>query len=164
MASGNDFHFYRAGKLHFFCPLCRVHQSTNTIKRVKWQHHFQLVVGTLAIVYLFWPVFGLKGLSLYFLFWGAFEFFYRLRKRDALVCRSCGFDPFLYRQDVHKARKALREHWEKRIGEENLFLGKKLRNYKTKEVGDLEGIAATNQAAAKDEKTSGLPPSTTRAP
>jgi hypothetical protein len=39
---------------------------------------------------------------------------------------------------VNKARKALKNHWEARIESENLFAGLKLKNYKTKEVGQTE--------------------------
>ena len=130
MAS-KDFYFVRAGKLHFFCPLCKHHQSTSTVQKVTWKHHAQLAVFTSAVTYLLWPIFQEKSLSFYLIYWGAFEFIYRIRKREALICESCGFDPFLYMQDVDKARKALKKHWETRIEKENLFAGLKLKNYKT---------------------------------
>lgn len=103
----------------------------------------QLSLLTLTITYMAWPVFSWKGLSLYFFFWGVFEIAYRMRKRQALVCESCGFDPFLYKQDVHKARKALRKHWEQRIEAENLFSGKKLKNYTTKPLNQPAAPAAS---------------------
>lgn len=134
MAPEKPFQFVRAGKLHFFCPLCRYHQSTSTIDRMQLKHHGQIAVFTVAITMASYPIFGLKGLALYLVFWMVFEFFYRLRKRQALVCESCGFDPFLYKQDVHKARKALRQHWETRITNENLFPNLKLKNYQTARV------------------------------
>ncbi|HEY8280439.1 MAG TPA: hypothetical protein VIH99_12495 [Bdellovibrionota bacterium] len=144
MAPEEPFQFVRAGKLHFFCPLCKYHQSTSTIQKVEAKHYFQLGILTLAITLLTYPVFGLKGLSLYLVFWAVFEFFYRLRKRQALVCQSCGFDPFLYKQDVHRARKALREHWETRITNENLFANLKLKNYQTARVKSANEPAENN--------------------
>ena len=144
------FHHSRAGKLHFFCPLCKYHQSTNTIERVKLRHHFQLGVLTAATAGLAWPVCGEKGLFLYFFFWLVFEFAYRMRKRQALICESCGFDPFLYKQDVHKARAALKKHWEQRIETENLFAGKKLKNYQTSGVKiERKGIKGSPEAWAE---------------
>lgn len=125
-------HYVKAGKIHFFCPLCQYHQITNSSRNVTARHHLQLSVLTVSLTWLCWPVFGWKALSFYFVFWAAFEFFYRMRKRHALICRSCGFDPFLYKRDVAAARKALKKHWETRIETENLFAGKKLRNYQTK--------------------------------
>lgn len=131
MASNQQFPYSRAGKLHFYCPLCQHHQTTNTIEKVRWWHHAQLLLLTLAISVLLSPWLGWAGLVLYPVFWAGFEFFYRLRKRQALVCESCGFDPFLYKRDSRVARQALRQHWEGRISRENLFAGKKLKNYKT---------------------------------
>jgi hypothetical protein len=141
----NTFHFIKAGKIHFFCPLCQYHQITNSLEKVTWKHHLQLALLTIAVAWLMAPIFSWKGLSLYFFFWGAFEFFYRARKRQALICDSCGFDPFLYKQDVNKARLALRKHWENRIETENLFAGKKLRNYQTKPLNQAEPENKENQ-------------------
>jgi hypothetical protein len=132
MGSEQSIIYSREGKLHFFCPLCRYHQSTNTITRVGWKHHAQMTVLTLTTMILGWPLFGLKSASFYLFYWTLFELFYRARKRVALVCESCGFDPFLYKVDVRKARKALKEHWQTKIDKEGLFAGKKLKNYQTK--------------------------------
>ncbi len=152
MAPEKPFQFFRAGKLHFFCPLCKRHQSTNTIARVKFQHHLQLALLTVAVTLLAFPIFGLKGLALYLVFWACFEFFYRLRKRQALICESCGFDPFLYKQDAGVARKALRQHWETRIAKENLFANLKLKNYQTARVNETaknDTPASPSQVQAK---------------
>jgi hypothetical protein len=151
-----DFIFTRQGKLHFYCPLCHHHQSTNTIQKVSWKHHGQMILATLALAIPFFPLLGFKGFSLYFFLWGSFEFFYRLRKRQALVCESCGFDPFLYKRDIQQARKALKQHWQNRIETEGLFSGIKLRNYSTKpKVVDSalltpQGAAIPSRATASE--------------
>jgi hypothetical protein len=153
----------KAGRVHFFCPLCHYHQSTNTIRRVSWKHCMQVSLLTCTSVYLAWPVFGYKGVFLLFPYLAVFEFIYRLRKRQALVCQSCGFDPFLYKQDIGKARAALRQHWEKRIENENLFVGKKLKNYRTKPINQpTQG--ATSEGTPLDEKSEEASASTTTAP
>jgi hypothetical protein len=144
----HNFYHQRAGKLHFFCPLCKYHQSTNTIQKVGLKHHAQIAIFTAALTGLCWPVFGFAGAFLYFVIWAAFEFGYRLRKRQALICESCGFDPFLYKQDVQRARAALKKHWEHRIETENLFAGKKLRNYQTKGVNSPPNDASGEFGAA----------------
>lgn len=142
MAPEKPFQFVREGKLHFFCPLCHYHQSTNTIQKVGTRHHFQIAVLTAASTLLTFPLMGFSGIALYLVFWMGFEFFYRLRKRQALVCESCGFDPFLYKQDISLARKALRQHWEARIEKENLFANLKLKNYQTARVKSETAIPA----------------------
>jgi len=152
----------RAGKLHFICPLCRYPQRTNTIRSIGLRHHAQMALLTIVVLALAFPVFGWKALMFYLVFWAAFEFFYRLRKRQALVCESCGFDPFLYRQNVHLARKELRRHWEARIEKENLFAGIKLRNYQTGRV--KEASPAADAPAAEAPKLGGDAPGAAPAP
>lgn len=122
---------YREGRIHFFCPLCKDHQSTKIPEKITWQHHLGLAVCTIVFTALAWPLFAMKGLFFFFLFWALFEFGLRMRKRDALICRACGFDPFLYKVDVRLARNALQKHWQGRIEKENLFAGMKLKNYQT---------------------------------
>lgn len=147
MASGgHEFYYVKAGKLHFFCPLCHYHQSTNTIEKVSWKHHAQLVLATLAITLFTWSFFGLKALSFYLVLWAGFEFFYRARKREALICQSCGFDPFLYMRDRKKARSVLKKQWQEKIDKENLFAGVKLKNYKTNIVKKDEAASAAASA------------------
>ena len=148
----NDFYFTKAGKLHFFCPLCKYHQSTSTIEKVQLKHHVSIFLATIACTLLMFPIFGFNGLLLYLVFWSGFDFFYRLRKRQALICQSCGFDPFLYKHDMHLARKALRKHWEKRIEKENLFSRLKLKNYETARVkpqGEVGAEAPQERGEAK---------------
>jgi hypothetical protein len=155
MAPQQQFPYSRPGKLHFYCPLCQHHQTTNTIARITWRHQAQLVVLTLAVTVLTYPWISLACLSLYPIFWAGFEIFYRLRKRQALVCESCGFDPFLYKQDIKVARQALKRHWESRITKENLFAGKKLKNYQTSlaPVAEPSALdAAKNAADVKPEQ------------
>ncbi len=149
-----DFYHYREGKLHFFCPLCHYHQSTNTIRKIGQKHFAQLALVTSALTLVGWNWFGWKGLFLFFPLWLGFELVYRLRKRQALICQSCGFDPFLYKQDIRKARAALKEHWQRKIETENLFAGKKLKNYKTNPAAEQKNLGAArdiNENAALSE-------------
>lgn len=148
ISANGEFHFHRKGRVHFFCPLCKYHQSTNTIKRFGWRNLAQLAIATITTTYLAFPIFGWKGISMFFVYMAGFEFFYRLRKRHALICTSCGFDPFLYKQDVQRARQALKTHWQKRIETENLFVGKKLKNYQTKSLAEAGDIAVGSISAA----------------
>jgi hypothetical protein len=142
-----SFTYYRQGKLRFFCPLCSQHQSTNTIERVAWQHHLQLALLTLATTLVAWPFFGIDGLLFYLVWWAGFEVVYRLRKREALVCRNCGFDPFLYKRDPKVARKAVQAYWQDRIERDGLFEGLKLKNYKTKAKASVANSALQNKDA-----------------
>lgn len=154
MAPEKPFQFVRQGKLHFFCPLCHYHQSTSTIQKVTLKHHAQIFLLTVATGVLTFPLFGFSAIALYLVYWTGFEFFYRLRKRQALVCESCGFDPFLYKRDVEMARKALRQHWQTRIEKENLFANLKLKNYQTSRVNADENAAANPTEDLKNPSAS----------
>lgn len=134
------FYRFREGCIQFFCPLCKDHQSTKIPEKIGWKHHLSLAVFTIVFAAVAWPLFELKGVFFYLLFWAVFEFALRLGKRHALVCRGCGFDPFLYKVDVKLARNALKKHWQGRIEKENLFAGIKLKNYQTT---PKEGVPAS---------------------
>ncbi len=152
MASVDSYSFVRDGRIHFYCPLCHNHQSTNVIERVYWKHHAQLGLLTLAFSILAWPIFEAKGIFFYLLFWATFEFVHRLKKRHSLVCSTCGFDPFLYKQDVKKAREAVRKFWEEKIEKEDAFQGVKLKNYTSKPKEAIANNAAPNINPNPDKK------------
>jgi hypothetical protein len=128
----HSYYGYREGRIHFFCPLCKEHKSTKIPQKINWRHHASLAILTTVFTYVAYPIFELKGAFLYFFFWTLLEFGVRAKKREALICKSCGFDPFLYKTDVKRARNALRKHWQVKIEKENLFQGIKLKNYETK--------------------------------
>lgn len=150
MASMDSFSFVREGRLHFFCPLCHNHQSTNLAERIYWKHHAQLALLTGTFTILAWPVFDWKGPFFYLLFWACFEFTHRIKKRHSLVCQTCGFDPFLYKQDVKRAREAVRKFWEEKIEKENAFQGVKLKNYQSKPKA--AGSASLNAPPPSENK------------
>ena len=84
------------------------------------RHYFSLFVFGAVQTLALWPWTKIKGLVLIFPVWAAFEFFYRLRARQSLICPNCGFDPYLYKFDVQLARKKVEEHFaeKKRRAEE----------------------------------------------
>jgi len=122
------------------------------LNRIHWRQHGQLALLTAAFTLLAWPIFEWKGPFFYLFFWAGFEFFYRLRKRHSLVCNTCGFDPFLYKQDVKKAREAVRKFWEEKIEKENAFQGVKLKNYKTQSKSTVAADAAMQNLSNLEEK------------
>src|SRR3990167_1208913 len=93
--------------IQFFCPLCHQQQGTNSIEKISPRHFLQMGVATAVFTITFWSITGLKGIVSYLFFWAAFEFAYRVRKRHALVCRNCGFDPFLYELDKKMIKTAV---------------------------------------------------------
>ena len=58
-----------------------------------------------------WTWTGFKGLFLNLPVWAVFEFFYRARARQSLICPHCSFDPYLYKHDVKLAREKIEQHF-----------------------------------------------------
>ena len=128
----SEFNFIRKGRIQFFCPLCHSQQATKVAEKITWIHHLQLSLITAVITVAAWDYFGINSLVFYLIFWSILEFSHRMKKRHQLVCKVCGFDPFLYKQDSKRARDAVKKFWEEKIEKENAFQGVKLKNYSTK--------------------------------
>ena len=130
----------KPARFEFFCPLCCSRQRTNTIAKVGARHHIAILSFTLVFTLVFWNIFGAKAMATYIVYWAIFEAAYRLRKRNELICRNCGFDPFLYRNDVEKTRAQVKDYLQNRILNEGHFQGKKLKNYRTQAASAKKAV------------------------
>ncbi len=116
----------------FFCPLCGQEKKTpHPNHKTSLRNHVQIFLATSFFTLLTWEYFHWKGVVSYFLFWSLTDFFLRLKRRQLLICKSCGFDPFLYTSNPEKMRSVVRRHIQKRIHAESLFQGVALKNYHT---------------------------------
>lgn len=68
-----------------------------------------MVVFAVVLTGALWSWMGVKGVFLFFPVWAVFEFVYRARARQSLVCPYCGFDPYLYKYDVKLAREKVKK-------------------------------------------------------
>lgn len=105
----------------YLCPHCRSERrlperpapgSLKNLARIALTTVFFTTVG--------WPIFGLKGLFAFFPFWAVFELVYRLRTRAALACPNCGFDPFLFMDDVSRAKTEVEAFWRAKFKEKGI--------------------------------------------
>ncbi len=71
----------------------------------------QFLALSLSLGVLLWQWTGPKGFFLAIPFWAAFEVVYRLKARQSIQCRKCGFDPFLFKFDKNLAKKKVEEHF-----------------------------------------------------
>ena len=85
-----------------------------------FRHVAQVASLTSVITLAAWPVFGLKGIVTFIPLWIAFEAIYRARTRAAVSCGACGFDPFLYMNDVQRARTEVEGHWRRKFAEKGI--------------------------------------------
>lgn len=105
----------------FFCPNCR------SARKLPYQpkpggprHFFQVGITAAFFTLLTWNWFTWKGIVSFVPIWVVFEFFYRARVRAAVACTNCGFDPFLYLDDVGRARKEIENHWRRKFAEKGI--------------------------------------------
>lgn len=111
----------RSDPTHFYCPNCRVRRVLRAPLNPGSRSHF-LQIGLTAIVFtmLTWPFFGVKGMVSFVPIWAIFESLYRVKGRAVLACTECGFDPFLYKVDVDRARKTIEDHWRKKFADQGI--------------------------------------------
>lgn len=96
----------------FICPVCKAERRSTYWPSPRPQHYIGLFMTTVLSTMLFWKVFHEKGVVLGFIYWALFEFFYRARARQSLICPHCGFDPYLYKHDVKLARSKIEKFFE----------------------------------------------------
>lgn len=144
-------------RYQFFCPLCGNHEKTRTVKPVAIRQHLQIALATFVFSYFLWPVFGPKGVLTYLVFWAGTEFAMRLQRRSQWLCSSCGFDPFLYKQDPEKMRAVVKEFIQKRIDTDAKLANVKFRNYRSQ--SESNGPDADGKNEKDSEQNSQATPS-----
>lgn len=126
----------------FYCPLCCAPRLTQYHPRAgRAVHFFQVGLVSAAFTLALWNIFGLKGLVSFIPLWTIFEFGYRNKVREKLVCGKCGFDPVLYLVDAEDARMAVDSHWRRRYEERGLKYPKDLYRERL-DKGSTSGVNA----------------------
>ena len=106
------FQYQKRPYWEFICPICKTERRSFYWPAPRGRHYWQLAAVGLFMTACGWPVLGFKGVFLIFPVWGAFEFIYRARARQSLICPHCAFDPYLYKYDVKLARDKVARHFE----------------------------------------------------
>ncbi len=137
------------GHYDFFCPHCRIERRLAT-RPNPWQpkYVFQIGLTSMVISLALWPLMGAKGLVSFVPLWAVFETVFRLRARALLVCPECGFDPFLYLQDVKKARAQVEARMRDRFKERGLPWPGEATASPAAEAGSAEEASPTSEAVA----------------
>ena len=105
------FQYQKREYWEFYCPVCKGQRRSFYWPSPRRRHYIQLGVFAAVTTLLLWPFVGLKGFFLNLPVWATFEFFYRARARQSLICPHCGFDPYLYKHDVKLARQKMEKFW-----------------------------------------------------
>jgi hypothetical protein len=98
--------------MKFYCALCRSPREMNYRKNLTNKNYLQIIVTSVFLTWLFFPVFGFKCFWIFFFVWGAFELTNKILYRRELPCPHCAFDPTWYRKDVKVARQKVLEFFE----------------------------------------------------
>jgi len=108
------FQYQKREYWEFYCPICKAQRRSFYWPTPRKKHYIQLAVFAACLTFALWRWCGIKGFFLNFVVWGLFEFYYRARARQNLICNQCGFDPYLYKYDVKLARQKMDEFWSHR--------------------------------------------------
>lgn len=99
------FQYQKREYWEFYCPICKSQRRSFYWPSPRPKHYFQLAIFGVFVALCLWPWAGMKGIFLSLPVWALFEFMYRARARQSLICPHCGFDPYLYKHDVKLARQ-----------------------------------------------------------
>lgn len=126
----------------FFCPICKTQRRSFYWPSPRRRHYWQLAGFCLFVAIASWNWAGVRGIFLAFPIWATFEFIYRARARQSLICPHCSFDPYLYKYDVQLARKKV----------ENFFAAKQRTKDEWKKVAAANALAAAEKSENPPKK------------
>lgn len=89
----------------FLCPLCGVERGLRYHSKLQTKHHLQIILTTICITLILYPIANIKGSLSFFFIWGGFDFVRKINFRKEIACPECGFDATWYKRDVKMARK-----------------------------------------------------------
>jgi hypothetical protein len=123
----NRVYKYKNKDSQFFCPLCRTERGIDTSPRFTSKNYSQIVLTSMVLGGLCYPLIGPKCFVVFFIVWGSFELFVRTDYKKQIACPHCGFDAAWYKRDVKVARQIVKEFWTKKqmlIDEKNRPIAK----------------------------------------
>lgn len=91
----------------YLCPVCRAPRDAELKDHISFLAHVRIafLVGALSLVFRLFGAAPWKAAVFYLPLWAVAEFFHWARMREAAKCRTCDFDPILYRKNPLEARR-----------------------------------------------------------
>lgn len=101
----------------FYCVGCNRERRIRPPARIgSAMFYLQILITSACLTLAAYPWLGLKGFAFLVIPVGiAFEAFYRMKMRAAMVCPDCEFDPILYLVDRKKAAHQVERVWRKKF-------------------------------------------------
>jgi hypothetical protein len=91
-----------------YCSFCSLPQKVYSNKHVGFFALFMLAIVSVIVTYLVWGEFHIAGPLLFVIFASVAEWTHRLRWRYSIKCKSCGFDPLLYKSAPAEAAQTVK--------------------------------------------------------
>lgn len=106
----------------FYCVGCNRERRIRPPAKIgSAAFYLQILITTASLTLVGYPWFGLKGFAFMIIPVGiAFEAFYRMKMRAAMVCPDCEFDPILYLVDRKKAAHQVERVWRKKFEQKGI--------------------------------------------
>lgn len=100
----------------FFCPLCRTQRNVRMSPTLTKKNYLQIVLSTIVVGTILFPLMSVVSYSVFFLIWGSFELVIRSNYKKEIPCPHCGFDATDYKKDIKVARQKVKEFWDQKQG------------------------------------------------
>ena len=97
-------------KVNCYCAFCRSTRSVYAKKHVSFVDVSLTLVASGLLSLIIWQDFDPRALAFFPIGLGLSETFVILRRRFSMPCRSCGFDPILYKKDPGAAALRVKEY------------------------------------------------------
>lgn len=107
----NRVYKYKNKDRNFFCPLCRTERNVAVSPRLTTKNHIQIILTSIVLGSLLFPIVGAESFVVFFLVWGVFELAIRSDFKKQVPCPHCGFDATWYKRDVKVARQKVADFW-----------------------------------------------------
>jgi hypothetical protein len=135
----------------YLCPVCRSARETDLSDGLSWGTHFKITLTTIFVTGLLYFYDGLplawRGVLLYLPLWAGAEFIHWVRMREAAKCRTCDFDPVLYRRNPAEARRRVEAKLNVFVDDLKQQIGARRALYQKAPVPPVAGDAPTEASA-----------------
>jgi len=115
-----------AKKTNCYCAFCKTPQRVYPKHKVGVMSLFGSLITSLLLMMVIWQEFNPRFLIFFLLFLTISEMFVQVRWRASVICKTCGFDPILYKKDPRIASQKVKEKLSERKERPENILAKPL--------------------------------------
>ena len=117
---------FNAKRETVYCAFCRTPHEVYKDKSVSFRHFLMAGAFSVCLSFAIWGVYNPKSLIFAVVSVMIAEVFCRLRWRMHLVCKACGFDPVIYKNNPNQAAELVKAFLKRRAEDPQFLLKKPL--------------------------------------